>query len=128
MPHSFSVEKRCIVERTVRTSSRNFAVLLFDEVDLYDVACLMQVASVAGRHYNWRPFRLLSVARQAGLVETRSQLRVEAKLQYRKFNQFLLNELFGEEAVMTSPITTLSSAQKTVRVVAGSRGVPGEGR
>jgi hypothetical protein len=55
-------------------------------------------------------------------------LRVEAKLQYRKFNQFLLNELFGEEAGMTSPITTLSSAQKTVRVVAGSRGVAGEGR
>jgi transcriptional regulator GlxA family with amidase domain len=78
----FSAEKRCIVERTVRTSSRNFAVLLFDEVDLYDVACLMQVASVAGRHYNWRPFRLLSVARQAGLVETRSQLRVEAKLTF----------------------------------------------
>jgi transcriptional regulator GlxA family with amidase domain len=66
----------------VRTSSRNFAVLLFDEVELYDVACLMQVASAAGRHYNWRPFRLLSVARQAGLVETRSQLRVEAKLAF----------------------------------------------
>jgi len=64
----------------VRTSSRNFAVLLFDEVELYDVACMMQVASLAGRNYNWRPFRLLSVAREAGMVETRSQLRIEAKL------------------------------------------------
>ncbi len=66
----------------MRTSSRNFAVLLFDEVELYDVACLMQVASAAGRHYNWRPYRLLSVARTAGLVETRSQLRLEAKLAF----------------------------------------------
>jgi transcriptional regulator GlxA family with amidase domain len=64
----------------VRTSSRNFAVLLFDEVELYDVACMMQVASLAGRNYNWRPFRLLSVAREAKMVETRSQLRIEAKL------------------------------------------------
>jgi transcriptional regulator GlxA family with amidase domain len=63
----------------VRTSSRNFAVLLFDEVELLDVASVMQVASLAGRHYNWRPFRLLPVALQAGLIETRSQLRLEAK-------------------------------------------------
>lgn len=77
----FSARKPCIVS-PVRTSSRNFAVLLFDEVELYDVACLMQVASLAGRHYNWRPFRLLNVARQAGLVETRSQLRIEAKLTF----------------------------------------------
>jgi transcriptional regulator GlxA family with amidase domain len=66
----------------VRTSSRNFAVLLFDEVELLDVASVMQVASAAGRHYNWRPFRLLPVAAQAGLIETRSQLRLEAKYSF----------------------------------------------
>jgi len=64
----------------VRTSSRNFAVLLFDEVELLDVASMMQVASAAGQRYNYRPFRLLPVARAAGLVETRSQLRIEAKM------------------------------------------------
>jgi transcriptional regulator GlxA family with amidase domain len=63
----------------VRTSSRNFAVLLFDEVELLDVASVMHVASLAGRHHNWRPFRLLPVAPVAGLVDTRSQLRLEAK-------------------------------------------------
>jgi transcriptional regulator GlxA family with amidase domain len=63
----------------VRTSSRNFAVLLFDEVELLDVASVMHVASAAGRHYNWRPFRLLTVAPVAGLVDTRGQLRIEAK-------------------------------------------------
>jgi len=62
----------------VRTSSRNLAVLLFDEVELWDVAAVMQVASLAGRHWNWRPFRLLPTAERAGLIETRSQLRLEA--------------------------------------------------
>lgn len=66
----------------MRTSSRNFAVVLFDEVDLLDVASLMHVTSVAGRHYNWRPFRLLTVARVKGLLETRGQLRIEAKHSY----------------------------------------------
>jgi len=57
-------------------------VLLFDEVELLDVASMMHVASLAGRHYNWRPFRLLPVARAAGLVDTRSQLRLEAKFSF----------------------------------------------
>ena len=54
-------------------------MLLFDEVELLDVASLMQVASAAGQRYNYRPFRLLTAARAPGLVETRSQLRIEAK-------------------------------------------------
>lgn len=53
--------------------------MLFDEVELWDVAAVMQLASLAGRHWNWRPFRLLPTAEKAGLVETRSQLRLEAQ-------------------------------------------------
>lgn len=68
-----------VVCAVVRTSSRNVAVLLFDEVELLDVASLMQVTSAAGQRYNYRPFRLLPVARAPGLIETRSQLRIEAK-------------------------------------------------
>jgi transcriptional regulator GlxA family with amidase domain len=52
---------------------------LFDEVELLDVASVMHVASLAGRNYNYRPFRLLPVARAAGLIETRGQLRLEAR-------------------------------------------------
>jgi transcriptional regulator GlxA family with amidase domain len=62
----------------VRTSSRDFVILLFDEVELLDVAGVMQVASAAGRHWNWRPFRLIPAALRPGLVETRSQLKLEA--------------------------------------------------
>jgi transcriptional regulator GlxA family with amidase domain len=63
----------------VRTSSRNLAVLLFDEMEIWDVAAVMQLTSLAGRHWNWRPFRLLPTAEHAGLVETRSMLRLEAR-------------------------------------------------
>jgi transcriptional regulator GlxA family with amidase domain len=63
----------------MRTSARNVALLLFDEVELLDVAGPLQVLSHAGRHWNWRPFRVFAVAREAGIVETRSQLRLEAR-------------------------------------------------
>jgi hypothetical protein len=46
-----------------------------------------------------------------------SVLHVQARLQYRKFNQFLLNSLLGEEDGLTSPITTVSAAEKTIRVL-----------
>lgn len=62
----------------MRTSSRNFAVLLFDEVELWDAASVMHVASLAGRHWNWRPFRLTPVSAVSGCVGTRSQIRLEA--------------------------------------------------
>lgn len=43
------------------------------------MAAVMQLASLAGRHWNWRPFRLLPTAEKAGLIDTRSQLRLEAQ-------------------------------------------------
>ena len=66
----------------MRTSSRNFAVLLFDEVELWDVTSVMHVASLAGRHWNWRPFRLMPVSATAGLIDTRSQIRLEAPFDF----------------------------------------------
>jgi hypothetical protein len=43
-------------------------------------------------------------------------LHVSAKLLYRKFDQFLLNFLFGEESGVTAPVTVLSEDHKTVNV------------
>ncbi len=43
-------------------------------------------------------------------------LHVRARLLYRKFDQFLLNFLFGEATDMTSPITVLSEDRKTIEV------------
>jgi hypothetical protein len=46
------------------------------------------------------------------------ELHVNAKLLYRKFDQFLLNFLFGAEAGLTSPITVISEDNKTIIVKA----------
>jgi transcriptional regulator GlxA family with amidase domain len=62
----------------MRTSARTVAVVLFDEVELLDVAGPLQVLTLAGRHWNFRPFRVHTVSRQPGLIATRNQLRLEA--------------------------------------------------
>jgi hypothetical protein len=43
-------------------------------------------------------------------------LRVEARLMYRKADQFLLNFLFGEKSGLTAPVTVVSEDHKTIRI------------
>ncbi len=62
----------------MRTRSRSVALLLFDEVELLDVAATLAVLSSAGRKWNWRPFKVTTVATRAGRITTRNQLVVEA--------------------------------------------------
>ncbi len=45
-----------------------------------------------------------------------TQLHVEARLLYRKFDQFLLNFLFGEDSGLTAPVTVMSEAEATIAV------------
>jgi len=45
---------------------------------------------------------------------------IKASLNYRKFDQFLLDYMFGEDAGLTAPPVEISSATATVRVVDGS--------
>ncbi|NIL99401.1 MAG: hypothetical protein GTN89_00190 [Acidobacteria bacterium] len=45
------------------------------------------------------------------------EYRIEAKLNYRKFDQFLLDYMFGEDAGLTAPPVEISSATTTVRVM-----------
>jgi len=45
------------------------------------------------------------------------KLHVTARLCYRKIDQYLLNFIFGERARLTSPVTEMSSDQRTIRVV-----------
>ncbi|HET9930512.1 MAG TPA: DJ-1/PfpI family protein [Polyangiaceae bacterium] len=63
----------------MQTRARRAAVVLFEEVELLDVAAPLQVLSVAGRRWNFRPFKLELLARNAGLVSTRNQARLEAR-------------------------------------------------
>ena len=43
-------------------------------------------------------------------------LHIKAELSYRKFDQYLLNFLFGEDAGLTAPVTVMSTAEKTIDV------------
>ncbi len=45
-----------------------------------------------------------------------TELHVEAKLMYRKIDQFLLNFLLGEDSGVTAPVTVLSEDQATIKV------------
>lgn len=46
-----------------------------------------------------------------------TSLHVKATLRYRKINQFLLNQMFGESPSNTAPITDMSSDEKTILVM-----------
>jgi hypothetical protein len=48
------------------------------------------------------------------------ELTVTAVLNYRKFDQFLLNFAFGEDSGLTSTVTELSRDQTTIRVVSAA--------
>jgi len=43
-----------------------------------------------------------------------ARLNVEAKLMYRKVDQYMLNVLFGPDSGLTSPVTLLSEAKKQI--------------
>jgi hypothetical protein len=45
-----------------------------------------------------------------------TEMRVTARLLYRKIDQFLLNFLFGEKEGVASPITVVSEDAKTIVV------------
>ena len=50
-----------------------------------------------------------------------AELRVTAKLMYRKIDQYLLNFLFGKESRLTAPVTVVSEDRKTIRVSSRAR-------
>jgi hypothetical protein len=53
-----------------------------------------------------------------------AEIRVEARLLYRKIDQYLLNFMFGEQAGLTSPVTEMARAEGRLRVVSpGDRAV-----
>ena len=47
-------------------------------------------------------------------------LLVEARLRYRKADQYLLNFIFGEKSGLTAPITDMTTVTRTIRVQAGA--------
>jgi hypothetical protein len=64
--------------------------------------------------------------------DARGVLSVEARLRYRKVDQYLISFAFGPDSEVTSPITDISSARAEIRVATapstGSGGSGGGGR
>ena len=51
------------------------------------------------------------------IPQKQGKLYVQAKLQYRKIDQYLLNFLMGADSGITAPITTISEARGTIPVL-----------
>ena len=49
-------------------------------------------------------------------ADAQGELHVQAKLNYRKFDQYLLNFAFGEKSGLTAPVTLVASAETTIRI------------
>lgn len=52
------------------------------------------------------------------------KLHVTARLRYRKFDQFLLNYLFGKDSGLTAPITDMAESATTIKVVSAAGRAP----
>ena len=55
-------------------------------------------------------------------LQQKGSLHVQAKLQYRKIDQFLLNFLMGEDSGLTAPITTIAEDEGTIPILPAGLG------
>ncbi|MFO7178591.1 MAG: DJ-1/PfpI family protein [Pseudomonadota bacterium] len=62
----------------MQTRSRRAVILVFDGVEVLDVAAPVQALALAGRNWNFRAFRIELVAEHPGPINSLNQLRLEA--------------------------------------------------
>ncbi|HXK17091.1 MAG TPA: DJ-1/PfpI family protein [Polyangiaceae bacterium] len=60
----------------MRTRPYRLAVIVFDEMDLLDVAGPLEVFSTAGRKWNWRAVKAELLSTEASVLATRAQLEI----------------------------------------------------
>ena len=60
----------------MRTRPYRLAVIVFDEMDLLDVAGPLEVFSTAGRKWNWRAIKAELLSTEASVLATRAQLEI----------------------------------------------------
>ena len=90
---------------------------LIDKHNLWEMVGVRYRRSLFPGFSDQERFTFRSPARRAGGRVT--ELRVTAKLMYRKIDQYLLNFMFGAESGLTAPVTVVSEDYKTIRVRAG---------
>jgi hypothetical protein len=54
-------------------------------------------------------------------------LHIEARLRYRKIDQYLLNFVFGEHQGLTAPITDMTAVTRVIEIVSKPKGL-GDGQ
>ena len=84
----------------------------FSDQAFFSFSCPSEVSAVQMKPVEERSFKFTAPN------EKITQLNINAKLKYRKIDQFLVNYLFGEDSGITTPVTIISEDQKTVRVIA----------
>ncbi len=95
----------------------------FSDRETFSFTCPGSVVQVApDGHTRVRPDSVspLNRAVTMSVPGNVTELRVTAKLMYRKIDQYLLNFLFGKESGLTAPVTVMSEDHKVIRVVAGN--------
>ena len=60
----------------MRTRPYRLAIIVFDEMDLLDVAAPLEVFSTAGRKWNWRAIKAELLSTEASVLATRAQLEI----------------------------------------------------
>jgi len=60
----------------MRTRPYRLAIIVFDEMDLLDVAAPLEVFSTAGRKWNWRAIKAELLSTEANVLATRAQLEI----------------------------------------------------
>jgi len=61
------------------------------------------------------------IAYQVGAPKGARTLHVQARLRYRKVDQYLLNFMFGEDKGLTSPVTDMATESRVIKVGTAER-------
>jgi hypothetical protein len=83
----------------------------FSDTVEFDIGCPSNIPKTDGTETDYST-AAHSIPAKAGA----GAYHIEAKLNYRKFDQFLLDYMFGEEAGLTAPPVTISTASTTVLI------------
>jgi hypothetical protein len=92
----------------------------FSDTTEYEFLC-PQLAPVRSKHLPQETSYQIAIPSSGA-----RSLKVEARLRYRKVDQFLLNFLFGEKKGLTAPVTDMASDRRTIEVESVKRGATGE--
>lgn len=85
----------------------------FSDVANYQFSCPSELASIDEQRADTEPVARDFVVNASNEDRT---LHIQAHLDYRKVDQYLLNFIFGEDSGLTAPVIRMASDEKTVHI------------